>query len=142
LQLAQEQRLVFAPAFKVLRAMLNAIGFDPSTIDLHYRSRLDTGARLWACGSHSVHDDYLELDYEVPAAVKAAATPDPAVEERMRLQNLKLKELEQENEALKARAVWLGSALHVLSCRLLAQTTSSHCTHMACRLAAGHLWGL
>lgn len=96
-QLAQETRCVFTPSFRALRAVLNAAGFDPVSAGIKEVSRLDTGSHLWACALHAEHEQYLIMDYAPPVAGGAAA----ADEERLR----KIKELEKENSALRAKMV-------------------------------------
>jgi len=61
-------------------------------------SRLDTGARLWACSRHAENDRYLTLDF----GDVITETPRADVE-KMRQHSIKIKHLEQENTQLRAK---------------------------------------
>lgn len=98
--LSNETRLIFTPAFRAFRSLLKAESFDPTHAGFFYISRLDTGTRMWACSTHAHNENYLVLDFDNSAP---AAGADPQVEEKMRQHSQKIRELEQENTALRAR---------------------------------------
>ena len=99
-QLPHETRLIFTPSFRALRHALNSVAFNPNAFTFYLVSRLETGAHLWTCESHSRSDKFLVMDFELPPTPSNTELAD-----RVRENQARIYQLENEKFALKSGGV-------------------------------------